>query len=84
VTDLLGLVNRALPEPKEGGSSRRTGGDLPISHPVLTALGERAAAANNEMNAHARIMAGFQTKDGNGNGNETRSSSDDNESDRQR
>jgi NAD(P)-dependent dehydrogenase (short-subunit alcohol dehydrogenase family) len=65
--DLLGLINRILPEPDEAGAARVTGDDLPISHPVLSALGTRAAAANNEMNMHARIMAGFRNRDGGGN-----------------
>lgn len=70
--DLLGMINRAMPQQTGEGSMRRLGGDLPISHPVLTALGERAAAANNEMNAHAMMMARFMnrdlTTDGAGNG----------------
>lgn len=98
ISDLLGMVNRAMPQQTGEGSMRRMGGDLPISHPVLTALGERAAAANNEMIAHARKMAEFMTgaarpgdnvdgngngkRDGNGNGDDTKRRSTDNEPDR--
>jgi len=91
--DLLGMVNRAMPQQtaeESEGSKRRLGGELPITHPVLTALGERAAAANNEMDAYARMMAGFTTRNltpngkgkGNGNGDDKQRRSEGTEPDR--
>jgi short-subunit dehydrogenase len=51
--DILGLVNRALPEPGGIGQARATGkeSESPLAPSWLTALTERAARQNNEMEA---------------------------------
>jgi len=50
-SDVLGLVNRLLPAPGGIGADRARGKDSesPITSSFLTALGQKAAAANNEL-----------------------------------